>query len=143
MMYEPVLKVIGDQRWRNSLEFYTEAMRWIETQPPTLVHGDFTEQNILVDVDGRPFILDFERIGFGNRYHDLAWFWIHSERSQSWKQSLMQRFFANRMGSDRLKAEWGIRSALVYLAMRRLRFGALAHGPAGRNLYPVASWRRE
>ncbi len=138
MMYDPVLKVIGDKRWRQSLEFFEEAMRWIETQEPTLVHGDFTEQNILIDEDGRPFLLDFERIGFGNKDHDIAWLWIHSERPQTWKKSLMQRFFANRYGSDRIKAEWGIRSALVYLATRRLRFGVLMHGEkdaaAARNL---------
>ncbi|MHC5062657.1 MAG: aminoglycoside phosphotransferase family protein [Planctomycetota bacterium] len=128
LMYDPVLGVIGDKRWRRSIEFFEDAMRWIETQAPTLVHGDFTEENILVDEEGRPFLLDFERIGFGNEFHDLAWLWIHSERPQSWKKSLMQRFFASRMGSERVKAEWGIRSALVYLAMRRLRFGALVHG---------------
>lgn len=138
MMYDPVLKVIGDNRWRYTQDFFVEALNWIETRPPTLVHGDFTEQNILVDEDGKPFLVDFERIGFGSEDHDIAWLWIHSERPHGWKISLMQRFFGNRMGSQRIMAEWGIRSALVYLALRRLRFGFLisGHGDQGaaRNL---------
>ena len=39
---------------------------------PVLVHGDFCEQNIVVDEDGKPFLIDFERVGMGNVDHDLA-----------------------------------------------------------------------
>ena len=32
------------------------------------------------------------------------------------------------VGGDRIRAEWGIRSAIAYLAIRRLRWGYLTHG---------------
>ena len=128
LMYEPTLPVIGDARWKRTLEFFTEATRWTESRPPTVVHGDFTEQNIMVDSDGHPFLVDFERIGIGNEDHDFAWVWIHSKRTQTFKRTLLERYFSTRFGSDRIKSEWGIRSALVYLALRRLRFGALRDG---------------
>lgn len=138
LMYDPVLQVIGQRRWKGAMSFFDEAFRWTEARPMTLVHGDFTEQNILVDAEGEPFLIDFERIGVGNEDHDFAWLWIHSNRSQDWKRSLLSRYFGTRFGSDRIKAEWGIRAALVYLSMRRLRFGFLMHGErdtgASRNV---------
>ena len=134
LMYDPVLFVIGEQRWTRSQDFFNEALRWTDTRPSVLVHGDFTEQNILVDDAGRPYLLDFERLGFGNPDHDLAWFWIHTERSQEWKKELMQRYLGQRVGSDRIRTEWGIRATLVYLAMRRLRFAYLMHGDEDPNV---------
>ncbi len=138
LMYDPVLQVIGQRRWRRALDFFDEAIRWTEARPPVLVHGDFTEQNILVDADGNPFLIDFERVGVGSEDHDFAWLWIHATRGQDWKRALLERWFSTRFGSDRIKSEWGIRAALIYLAMRRLRFGRLALGTddpnAARNL---------
>ena len=134
LMYDPVLFVIGERRWTRSQEFFQEVLRWTDTRPSVLVHGDFTEQNILVDAQGRPYLLDFERLGFGNVDHDLAWFWIHSGRSQEWKKQLLQRYFGERVGSERIRAEWGIRAALVYLALRRLRFAYLVHGDEDPNV---------
>ena len=32
----------------------------------------WVEQNIVVDEDGKPFLIDFERVGMGNVDHDLA-----------------------------------------------------------------------
>ncbi len=128
LMYEPALAVMGERRWRQVQAFFTEAMRWTDARPPLLVHGDFTEQNLLVDEDGRPFVIDFEEVGIGNVDHDLAWLWIHSQRPHHWKTQLLQRWLGPRVGSDRLRSEWGMRSALVYLAVRRLRWGHLAHG---------------
>lgn len=125
LMYDPVLQVIGPRRWRQMQDFYGEALRWTESRPQTLVHGDFTEQNMLCDAEGHPFLIDFERIGIGNEDHDFAWLWIHSERNHDWKRGLVERYFGDRVGSDRIRAEWGIRAALVYLALRRLRFGFL------------------
>jgi len=128
MMYDPVLFVIGEKRWTRTQEFFTQALQWTETRQPVLVHGDFTEQNVLVDQEGRAYLLDFERIGIGSENHDFAWFWIHSQRSREWKRDLLARYFNNHVGSDRVRAEWGIRAALVYLALRRLRFGYLMYG---------------
>lgn len=128
MMYDDVIEVIGAPRWKRAKDVFTEALKWTESRPPVLVHGDFTEQNIMVDEDGRPFLVDFERIGIGHENHDFAWLWIHSERSQSFKRVLIERYFAGRVGSERIRAEWGIRATLVYLALRRLRFGALIDG---------------
>ena len=127
-MYDPVLFVIGEKRWTRTQEFFTQALQWTETRQPVLVHGDFTEQNVLVDQEGRAYLLDFERIGIGSENHDFAWFWIHSQRSREWKRDLLARYFNNHVGSDRVRAEWGIRAALVYLALRRLRFGYLMYG---------------
>ncbi len=138
LMYDAVLQVIGQRRWRRALDFFDEAIRWTESRPAVFVHGDFTEQNLLVDANGEPFLVDFERVGVGNEDHDFAWLWIHSTRGQDWKRALLARWFATRWGSDRIKSEWGIRAALVYLALRRLRFGSLSHGVddanAARNL---------
>lgn len=138
LMYDAVLQVIGQRRWRRALDFFDEAIRWTESRPAVFVHGDFTEQNLLVDANGEPFLVDFERVGVGNEDHDFAWLWIHSTRGQDWKRALLARWFATRWGSDRIKSEWGIRASLVYLALRRLRFGSLSHGVddanAARNL---------
>ena len=103
-------------------------MRWTDGRKPVLVHGDFMEQNMVVTEDGRPFLIDFERIGMGNVDHDLAWFWIHTNRNQEWKKHLVLRWFGGRVGGDRIRAEWGIRTTLVYLAVRRLRWGYLTYG---------------
>ena len=116
-----------------STEFFEEALRWTETRQQTIVHGDFTASNILVDTAGEPFLIDFERIGIGSEDHDFAWFWIHSRRSQEWKLDLLARFFAERVGSARIRTEWGIRSAIVYLALRRLRFSLLILGDEDPN----------
>jgi len=128
MMYDPVLYVIGEERWTRTMEFYQEALRWTETRPQRVVHGDFTADNILVDEDGAPYLIDFERVGTGSEDHDFAWFWIHAERSQEWKRGLLQRYWHDRVGSERVRSEWGIRGAVVYLALRRLRFSYLIHG---------------
>ncbi|MFM1872181.1 MAG: hypothetical protein RL398_1603, partial [Planctomycetota bacterium] len=45
-----------------------------------------------------------------------------------WKKQLLARWFEHKYGSDRIRSEWGIRSALVYLAIRRLRWGYLTYG---------------
>ena len=132
-MYDPVLQVIGEKRWTQTSEFFDEALRWTETRQQTIVHGDFTANNILVNGDGKPYLIDFERIGIGNEDHDFAWFWIHSDRSQEWKQNLLARFFETRVGSERIRSEWGIRSAIVYLALRRLRFSLLILGDEDPN----------
>lgn len=128
LMYDPTLFVVGEERWRRMQRVLEEALRWIETRTPRLVHGDFTEQNILVDTESRPFLVDFERVGVGSEDHDFAWLWIHSDRPQAWKRKLLSRYFGERMGSSRIRSEWGIRAALIYLALRRLRFGYLTDG---------------
>jgi len=128
LMYDAVLFVLGEQRWRHLLLFFDEAVRWTDGRKPVLVHVDFSEQNIVVDREGRPFLLDFERVGMGNPDHDIAWFWIHSSRHQEWKRSLVRRWFGERVGGDRIRAEWGIRSTVALLAVQRLRWGYLKHG---------------
>lgn len=128
LMYDAVLYVLGEQRWRHLQVFFDEAVRWTDGRKPVLVHGDFCEQNIIVDGEGRPYLIDFERIGMGNPDHDLAWFWIHSNRNQEWKRNLVGRWFGQRFGGDRIRAEWGIRSTLALLAVQRLRWGWLKHG---------------
>ena len=128
LMYDPVLFVVGPERWSRILEFYREALQWTESRPETVVHGDFTAANILVHETGKPYLLDFERVGTGNEDHDLAWFWIHAERSQDWKRDLLARYWGGRVGSERVRSEWGIRATVVYLALRRLRFSYLSIG---------------
>ncbi len=154
LMYDPVLFIIGEGLWDQVKLFFEQALRWTESRPPTLVHGDFTPQNILVDEEGDPFLLDFERLGIGNEDHDFAWFWIHSDRSQEWKRDLLARYWSRHVGSARIRSEWGIRAALVYLALRRLRFDYLSLGEeaprqsrnlalldaalvGGRELFPI------
>lgn len=133
MMYDPLLEVIGAPRWTRTMEFYEEALRWIETRKQSVVHGDFTAPNILVSVEGDPYLLDFERIGIGNEDHDFAWFWIHCDRSQAWKQDLLGRYWEEQVGSEKIRSEWGIRAAIVYLALRRLRFSHLMTGDEDPN----------
>jgi aminoglycoside phosphotransferase (APT) family kinase protein len=153
-MYDAVLAVLGDARWRHAQRFFAEAVRWTDGRKHVLVHGDFQESNIVVTEDGKPFLVDFECVGIGNRDHDFAWFWIHNQRHHEWKRHLLGRWFGGAVGGDRIRAEWGIRAAIVYLAMRRLRWGFLAHGDddprkganlalldaaleGGRDLFPV------
>lgn len=127
MMYEEVAPVIGERRWPRILSVLTEALKWTETRAHDLVHGDFTESNIVVDPDGKAFLIDFERVGAGNPDHDIAWFWAHSSRTDAWRARLLSRYFGDRVGSTRIACEWGMRATLVYLALRRLRFGHLTH----------------
>lgn len=127
-MYDAVLFVLGEARWRQVQRFFSEAVRWTDGRKPVLVHGDFTESNIVVTEEGKPFLVDFENVGVGSRDHDFAWFWIHSNRHQEWKRQLVNRWLGNSVGSDRIRSEWGIRSTVAYLAIRRLRWGYLSHG---------------
>lgn len=127
MMYDPVVHAIGPRRWTRVLSAMEEALRWMETRAHTFVHGDFTEQNIVVDQDARPFLVDFERVGAGNEDHDFAWLLAHTERGGAWRARLLQRWFENRLGSRRIASEWGIRAAWIYLALRRLRVGQMLH----------------
>ncbi|MBL8749577.1 MAG: aminoglycoside phosphotransferase family protein [Planctomycetes bacterium] len=153
-MYDAVLFVLGEARWRHVQRFFAEAVRWTDGRKQVLVHGDFTESNIVVTDEGSPFLVDFECIGLGNRDHDFAWFWIHSTRHHEWKRQLLARWFGELVGGDRIRSEWGIRSTLAYLAIRRLRWGYLMHGDedprqspnlalldaaleGGRELFPV------
>ncbi len=154
LMYDTVINVLGEPRWRQLQKFFDEAVRWLDTRKPVFVHGDFVEENLVVDEDGRPHLFDFERVGMGNPDHDFAWFWIHSTRSQEWKRALLARWLGNRVGGDRIRCEWGIRAALALLAIQRLRWGFLAHGEddprqsknlalldaaiaGGRDLFPI------
>lgn len=128
LMYESVLNVLGERRWRQLQAFFDEAVRWIDSRKAVLVHGDFCEENLVVTEDDEPWLVDFERIGVGNEDHDIAWLWIHSTRDQGWKKNLILRWFGNRVGGDRVRCEWGIRAALAYMAVRRLRWGYLREG---------------
>lgn len=129
MMYDPVVNVIGPRRWTRVLSALGEALRWMEARPYTFVHGDFTEQNIVVDENARAHLVDFERVGAGNEDHDIAWLLARTHRSENWKQRLLARYLDGRLGSKRIAAEWGIRATWIYLSLRRLRFGHMAHGP--------------
>lgn len=127
-MYDAVLFSIGEARWRNLQRFFGEAVRWTDSRPHVMVHGDFQEQNIIVTEDDRAFLVDFECVGIGNRDHDFAWYWLHSDRHPEWKRNLLHRWLYDQVGGDRIRAEWGIRSAIAYIATRRLRWGYLNHG---------------
>lgn len=127
-MYDAVLFVLGEARWRHLQRFFSEAVRWTDGRPHVMVHGDFQENNIIVTDEDRPFLVDFECVGIGNRDHDFAWYWLHSERHPEWKRNLLLRWLGGAVGGDRIRAEWGIRSAIAYLAIRRLRWGYLTHG---------------
>ncbi len=127
-MYDAVLFVLGEARWRAVQRFFAEAVRWTDGRKQSLVHGDFQESNIIVNEDGMPFLVDFECVGIGKSDHDFAWFWIHSQRHHEWKRQLLARWFGGAVGGDRIRAEWSIRTAIAYLALRRLRWGYLTHG---------------
>ena len=133
LMYEPLIFIVGEEIWSQIRKFFNEAMRWCETRPSVPVHGDFTGDNILIDPDGHPFLVDFERIGLGSPEHDFTWFWIHNRRPMEWKRALFLRFLADQHGSDRVRCEWSMRASAVYLACRRLRFGYLTHGEIDEN----------
>jgi len=133
LMYEPLIFIVGEEMWAEVRRFFDEAVRWCETRAVSIVHGDFTEDNILVDEDARSHLVDFGRIGTGSPEHDFTWFWIHSTRSKEWKRELFQRFLGDCVGSDRVRMEWSMRSTAVYLACRRLRFGFMVHGGDDKN----------
>jgi aminoglycoside phosphotransferase (APT) family kinase protein len=127
-MYDTVLFVVGESRWRKVQSFFAEALRWTDGRPRITVHGDFREENLLVDADGRVHLLDFENIGIGSQDHDLAWFWLHSSRRPEWKRQLVRRWLDRHVGGDRIRTEWGVRAATSYLALRRLRWSYLTQG---------------
>ena len=127
-MYDAVLFVLGEPRWRQLQRFFAEAVRWTDGRKHVLVHGDFQRDNLVVTETDEAFLVDFEQIGIGNRDHDFAWFWLHSERRPEWKRDLLQSWLGNTVGGDRIRSEWGIRSAVAFLAIRRLRWGFLSHG---------------
>jgi hypothetical protein len=127
-MYDALLCVVGEARWRHVQRFFGEAVRWTDGRPHVLVHGDLCENNIVVTEDGLPHLVDFECVGIGNRDHDFATFWIRSQRHPEWKRQLLARWLGGAVGGDRIRAEWGVRAAVVHLALRRLRWGYLAHG---------------
>lgn len=127
-MYDAVLVVIGEARWRGVQRFFGDAVRWTDGRKHVLVHGDFCESNIVVTEDGLPHLVDFECVGIGNRDHDFATFWIRSQRRPEWKRALLGRWIGGAYGGDRIRTEWGIRSAVVHMALRRLRWGYVAHG---------------
>lgn len=137
-MYDSLLLVVGEARWRKVQSFFAESLRWTEGREHVVVHGEFIEDNIVVTAEGAAYLVDFENIGVGNRDHDLAWFWIHSDRNPEWKRQLLQRWFGNNVGGDRIRSEWGLRSATAYLALRRLHWSYLTHGDddqaQGQNL---------
>jgi hypothetical protein len=126
MMYDDLLPVLGERHWPRVLSVLTEALKWTEARPHAFVHGDFTEDNIVVDGADHPFLVDFERVGAGNPDHDIAWFWAHTSRGEAWRTRLLERYLAERVGSTRIASEWAMRATLVYLALRRLRFEHLA-----------------
>jgi hypothetical protein len=41
-MYDAVLFVLGEARWRHVQRFFAEAVRWTDGRKQVLVHGDFT-----------------------------------------------------------------------------------------------------
>lgn len=135
-MYDSVLFVLGEPRWRRVQRFFAEAVRWTDGRPHAFVHGDFCEANIVVSTDGKAHLLDFESVGIGNRDHDFTWFWLHSGRHPEWKKQLLHRWMETQLGSDRIRSEWGVRSACAYLAIRRLRWGYLTHGEEDPRLGP-------
>ena len=55
-------------------------------------------------------------------------FGVHPTQIGQWKRQLLGRWFGGQHGGDRIRAEWGIRAAVVHLALRRLRWGYLTHG---------------
>jgi hypothetical protein len=127
-MYDAVLFSIGEDRWRNLQRFFGEAVRWTDSRPHVMVHGDFQEANIIVTEEDRSFLVDFECVGIGNPDHDFAWYWIHSDRHPEWKRNLLHRWLGDHVGGDRIRSEWGIRSAIAYIATCRLRWEYLTHG---------------
>jgi aminoglycoside phosphotransferase (APT) family kinase protein len=61
------------------------AFRWIEENlpeavPPTLVHGDFRNGNLLIDERGVRGVLDWEIAHVGDPLEDLGWICVNSWR---------------------------------------------------------------
>lgn len=82
-------------QWRHQLDeigdstaTFEWALRWLERNrppatEPTLVHGDFRMGNLIVDIEhgtGLAAVLDWELVGCGERYEDLAWFCVRAWR---------------------------------------------------------------
>ena len=147
-MYDDLLRdVVGDERWRRNAPGVLRRgdMRWAESRPLTvLVHGDFTEDNIVVDPDGSsPYLVDFERVGHRpRRTTTLPASGSTRERPDgvaSWR--LLERYLGHvAWGRSGSAAEWGIRvQHSCTWRMRRLRF---ATRPVRRRSRPSSRARQ-
>lgn len=62
------------------------AIRWLRDNAPstdtklTLVHGDFRNGNLMIDLDGVRAVLDWELAHIGDPMEDLAWICVNSWR---------------------------------------------------------------
>ncbi len=107
---------VGPKAWDLLVRTLNEAREWTDSQDPVLVCGDFQEDSLLLDKDGRIYLQDFRRVGWGNPDHDLSWYWVGSSGDQEYRDQLLQRYCASMGPSERARVEWAIRSTAIYRA---------------------------
>ncbi len=115
-MREQVEPKVGPKAWDLLARTLNEAREWTDSQDPVLVCGDFQEDSLLLDEDGRIYLQDFRRVGWGNPDHDFSWLWVGTSRGKEYKDQLLQRYCASMGPSERTRVEWAIRSTAIYRA---------------------------
>lgn len=115
-MREHVEPKVGPKAWDLLVRTLNEAREWTDSQEPVLVTGDFQDDSILMDEDGRIYLQEFRRVGWGNPDHDFSWYWVGTTRGKEFRDQLFQRYCASMGPSERARVEWAIRSTAIYRA---------------------------
>ena len=75
------LEVLSERRFLSQKTCLSahQQLNWLEMQLPTLerciCHGDFGDRNIMVDQDGKYYVIDWEDAFWGYREYDLI-YWL-------------------------------------------------------------------
>jgi len=70
---EKALKLIGKQEFMPIVDWARERYRDVPCKTPSIIHGDFHPFNILVDEQGKPYVIDWGAAKVADYRADLAW----------------------------------------------------------------------
>lgn len=63
---------LSDRTWMEMKSPEIAGLLENERVHPALIHGDITSQNVIIADDGRPFIIDWDRVKTGSAYVEVA-----------------------------------------------------------------------
>lgn len=82
--------LVTDKQLRKLTALGNDFAVIIDSQPSTLVHGDFHPGNIIIDPNGSSInIIDWEHVHLGTPIHDLAMIWNRCWKT-SWRNKLIR-----------------------------------------------------